>query len=80
MFDIRVASRERTYVGELSQWCDSVLWVSDALHVDRLRVLVDSRRKFLRCLAVDELDSDVELLQEHFECILSGRAGYITRS
>ena len=54
---------------ELGERGDGVLRVADALHVDRLRVLVDSRRKLLRCLAVHEFDSNVELLQENCRCI-----------
>jgi len=37
--------RQIAYLGYLTDWTDIVLWVSDALHVNGLGILVDSCSK-----------------------------------
>lgn len=48
--------RERRDIG------NGVLWVTDALDIDRLRVLIDRCREVGSIQALHELDSDVKLL------------------
>lgn len=65
--------RNAVVVGNLGNGLEignEVVWITDALNIDGLGVLVDGGSKILWLDALDELGLDVEAREEHAELVV----------